>query len=653
MTGPRRILAATVALAAAVSFVGIDQAGIASAYWTSSTTGSATAATDTLLAGNQPTTTVGSTATVTLNWAATTTQAGHPASGYKIARYSSASSGTPVAATGGCASVVTALTCTEQSVPAGTWYYSVTPVVGGWSGPESPRSSATTVAVTTLTFMSASAYPGGSLTGGSLSGFAATENVTFRLDSPTGTVLTTSPSPVTTTASGSATGISVTLPGSLTPGSTHSVYAIGATSGAQAAATITVTQDTSSPNAPSITFPSSGGSYNATGWTGTLTGTASDNTGGSGVARTEVAISNSAGQYWNGTTFTATTTTWLTTTGANSNTTWSYQLARPADGGYTVQARTIDNQNNTGTAANSTFSIDATAPNAPSITFPSSGGDYNAAGWTGTLAGTASDNTGGSGIARTEVAISNVAGQYWNGVTFTGTTTTWLPINGASNNASWSYPLARPADGSYTVQARSIDNLNNIGTATSSTFSIDTIGPKVTSVTLANGGGAAGTADAGDSVTVTFSETMDATTFCSSWTNTGSTQTLTGATADLQNAGQNDTVGNVNVTVQTGCGGSLAFGTVNTGGNYLNGQPATFSNSTVAWNPTTRALTLTLGTVTSGAGGLQTGVTPGRATGYTEPATGLKDLAGNYPTGDTSTTHTYTFSSTGVATAGF
>ena len=61
------------------------------------------------------------------------TLAGRPVSGYAVARYASASGGTKIAAGGTCTGTVTAgLGCTDQGVPTGTWYYTVTPVLGQW-----------------------------------------------------------------------------------------------------------------------------------------------------------------------------------------------------------------------------------------------------------------------------------------------------------------------------------------------------------------------------------------------------------------------------------------------------------------------------------------------------------------------------------------
>lgn len=84
-----------------------------------------------------------------ISWKQGTTAEGRPVGGYTVARYSSASGGIKVSGTGGCAGTITVLTCSEASLPAGTWYYTVTPVLGAWVGVESARSMGVTAADTT------------------------------------------------------------------------------------------------------------------------------------------------------------------------------------------------------------------------------------------------------------------------------------------------------------------------------------------------------------------------------------------------------------------------------------------------------------------------------------------------------------------------
>jgi hypothetical protein len=119
----------------------------ANAFWTTvSPGGSASAAADAVAAGATPSATV-SGGNVTLAWNASTTLAGRPVGGYAVTRY--ASDGTKATIGGTCAGNGPAgLGCVDQGVPTGTWYYTVTPVLGPWQGAESARSAGAAVDTT-------------------------------------------------------------------------------------------------------------------------------------------------------------------------------------------------------------------------------------------------------------------------------------------------------------------------------------------------------------------------------------------------------------------------------------------------------------------------------------------------------------------------
>lgn len=110
-------------------------------FWASTTSSNnAAAAADALSPGSKPAVTANG-ASLSVSWAAGTTVNGHAATGYTVTRYAAATGGTGTPATGGCEGTVTALTCTEQNVPGGIWYYTVTPTIALWTGAESPRST--------------------------------------------------------------------------------------------------------------------------------------------------------------------------------------------------------------------------------------------------------------------------------------------------------------------------------------------------------------------------------------------------------------------------------------------------------------------------------------------------------------------------------
>jgi len=114
----RRLAAAIVAFTLVV--------GVAWGYWfaDSAAGGNGAAALTTVNAGATPTANA-SGQDVTVDWDASTLSNGHAVDGYIVKRYSGA---TPQTVLSGCSGTITATSCIENSVPAGTWTYSITPV---------------------------------------------------------------------------------------------------------------------------------------------------------------------------------------------------------------------------------------------------------------------------------------------------------------------------------------------------------------------------------------------------------------------------------------------------------------------------------------------------------------------------------------------
>src|SRR2546423_1359506 len=145
---------------------------------------------------------------------------------------------------------------------------------------------------------------------------------------------------------------------------------------------VTFTYDTAPPTS-TISFPASGAFYNASGCTGSLTGSASDpGTHPSGFCSVGVSIKRlSDNLYWNGSAFSSATEVFNTATGTSS---WSYALAASAlsdNTQYTVrsQANDFTIHQNPKTTPSPLTSPYHTAPPTSSISFPASGAFYNAA----------------------------------------------------------------------------------------------------------------------------------------------------------------------------------------------------------------------------------------------------------------------------------
>ena len=117
--------------------------GGAAAAWALTRSGSSAAQAKTLGAGNTPNVSA-SGRRVTVSWTASSWTTGGAVPGYVIRRYN-AITGVGTNALNGCAGTITALTCTESSVPTGSWRYTVTPAAANWRGPESAKSAVVVV----------------------------------------------------------------------------------------------------------------------------------------------------------------------------------------------------------------------------------------------------------------------------------------------------------------------------------------------------------------------------------------------------------------------------------------------------------------------------------------------------------------------------
>lgn len=206
----RRLVVAPVVVLVLLPVVGVGWA-----YWTAGSApgGNGASANTTVNQGATPTASaVGS--AVTVSWAASTLASGQAVAGYSVKRYDS----TTLAAQtilSACTGTVSALNCTENGVPAGTWVYSVTPKFAtNWQGLESLKSNAVTVAATDTT------APVNAISLSSVSGGASKPgNTVFYRGAAAGSFALTNA--VSDTGSGPASSATAALTGTST-GWTHS-----------------------------------------------------------------------------------------------------------------------------------------------------------------------------------------------------------------------------------------------------------------------------------------------------------------------------------------------------------------------------------------------------------------------------------------------
>jgi hypothetical protein len=123
-------------------------------------------------------------------------------------------------------------------------------------------------------------------------------------------------------------------------------------------------------------------------------------------------------------------------------------------------------------------------------------------------------------------------------------------------------------------------------------------------------------------VEVTFSQALDVASICSTWSGTGNQSITAGDVVTVTVTNNGAPSGNDLLTVSTSsaaCGGQFKFGSVDLGSpNYVT-TTATFRNlllpSTIAYNYSSRRLTITLGALANG----QTGTVAGATTGLYTP----------------------------------
>jgi hypothetical protein len=270
-----------------------------------------------------------------------------------------------------------------------------------------------------------------------------------------------------------------------------------------------------------------------------------------------------------------------------------------------------------GTTASANFLVsDTTPPNVTAaVVAKSSGGTP---GWLKAGAGyyvyaNVSDPAPSSGVAAVTADVSTVT----TGANSVSMTTAGGPfsVGGVSYAYRSALQTANAGLGAG-VKAFSIhatDTASNAVTQGGFSVTIDATAPVASDVQTTNvAGGTAGKAEAGDTLTYTFSEAVEPGSILAGWDGSSTTVTV-----QLPNAGANDNfqVWNAANTTQ------LPLGVVSLGANHVNGGGASFSSSTMVMSGST--ITITLGT--------QAGITRSTSGGAMvwTPSTTVTDLAGN------------------------
>jgi hypothetical protein len=481
--------------------LGVLGAGVAFGYFsTTDPSNPAQAVANSLPQGSTPSASVSSTSydTVTVTFAEANTTAGAveiPASDYLLQRYPS-QGGPPVTVDASCVGTGV-ITCTESSVPQGTWQYSDTPTYGAnWVGTESDLSAPvivdTTPSVAVTYPVDGTRYGAdwtGTITGTASPGAGATLTDTdVAIEDTTAEMWWNGSSFASSTqmfgpVTGSTTWMASFAADNLISGDSYAVVAEAKDSAGNSASSPTVafTYKTPPPALPtvSVTYPVDNTAYGAS-WTSMLTGTATAGTGAS-ITSTELAIEDTTAEmWWNGKTFTASSETFVPVSGT---TTW--MLAMPADDltsgdSYSVVAQATDNLANVANSSTVSFTYDITPT--VTVTYPVTGASYGSD-WTTMLTGGASAGVGTT-IQTTKAAIEDTTTNlWWNGTSFSDTTQSFVPVTGTT---TWYLPLepdSLTAGDSYSVVAQATDSDGNVGTSSTVTFTYGTTPTTTTTTT--------------------------------------------------------------------------------------------------------------------------------------------------------------------------
>jgi hypothetical protein len=206
-----------------------------------------------------------------------------------------------------------------------------------------------------------------------------------------------------------------------------------------------------------------------------INGTATDNSGGSGIAMVRFSLESlNDRRYFDGSGFNSSTSVELPTVLSSPGaiqTTYRYTGSLPAldDGDYVIKIFAIDRAGNVSqlTRFFSKRLPDTTDPIAVEFNSPANGSSYRGF---PVIVGRAIDNDGGSGIARVELFIQR-GGQYFNGSDFVSTRTalptTLSPLASPRGAVTFRYDGSRPfAAGTYTLTAVAFDRDGNSRTVT-------------------------------------------------------------------------------------------------------------------------------------------------------------------------------------------
>lgn len=586
--------------------------GAATASWSSSdNSNNAVAVAGVLATPTGATATPAGSGAVTVSW---TVPGGQLAGAqYKVVRTSGPGSPTTVCP-------ATASPCSDTGLTAGTTYgYDVTSVLGAWTSPAAPASATTRTPTFTVT-LSAGPYTAGTP--------ISVATITAKVDGATDTTYVGAKTIDLSGLAASPSGQAASMPsfsatfagGSASPSSsTFTSYLAGSN-------TLTLKDNAVPAVLGSATFNVTPAAASKLVFTSAaLSGSASASANlGPATVQTQDQFSNPAPG----------TSARTVTLSSSSTGTKVFSLT---SGGPSVT--TVDIASGSSSAS---FFYGDTKAGAPTITAASSGlasgmqgGTITAAGALTTTMTQGNNQTASPSSAFATLLRVNIVDAFANPVSGASVTFT-APASGASGtfaNGTQTTTVATDANGDATATtftSNATAGAYNVSAAAPGTntvnFSMTNGTPaSVSTLVLANKtGGTAGKLDSGDKATITFSQALGVNSICSAWSN--NTDNQTNSTATIRVTGDGHGGNNVlSVSSWSGCAsfrvgsidlGSMAY--VTSGG--TSDKPLDFTGSTIAYNAVTHAITITLGTMSTGGSSGDPETAPASIAAYTAPA---------------------------------
>jgi peptidoglycan/xylan/chitin deacetylase (PgdA/CDA1 family) len=333
--------------------------------------------------------------------------------------------------------------------------------------------------------------------------------------------------------------------------------------------------------------------------TWTVSYTAADNAGGSGLSSVELWVrSPGTGSYAKA----------ATNTGSSTSGSFAY-TAVAGDGSYAFYTIAVDQAGNRQAPPSipNTTTLDTVAPSAFQMANP---GQYLSSNMKLSLSSAPIDSGSGMASVTYQYRASGTANAWSTACTVA--TSPW--------SCNWNTATKATPDGSYELRAVATDRAGNVTVASNTPLTgitIENTTPTAKSVSTANvSGGTTGKAQTGDSMTFTYSTTMNPASILAGWN---------GAATAVQVKLVAKTTKDTTLTVWSSAGTvQLALANpLDLGGNYVAASGAIFNATMVQKGA---AITVTLGALTSGS--VQATPVTGGTLSWT-PSNGATDLAGN------------------------